>query len=44
MGAAERAARQNGERGEEQDEEAAPARGDMTQTMLECPNCASPLR
>jgi len=35
---------QNGERGAEQDEEAAPAQWDMPQPMLECPNGASPLR
>jgi len=35
---------QNGERGAEQDEEAARAQWDMPQPMLECPNGASPLR
>jgi hypothetical protein len=37
-------ARQKGERGTEQDEEAAQAQLDMTQRMLPRPNGASPLR
>lgn len=37
-------ARQKGERGAEQDEEAAPTQLDMTQPMLECRRGASPLR
>lgn len=37
-------ARQKGERGAEQDEEAAPAQLDMTQPMLKCLGGTSPLR